>query len=493
MIYKIVSKVLANRLKGVLPEVVNDAQSAFVPRRQITDNVLVAFEVMHCINQRRKGKEGLMAIKLDMSKAYDRVEWGFLEAMMRRMGFKDRWISLMMMCVTTVSYSVLINGEPKGKITPTRGLRQGDLISPYLFLLCAEGLSAMLRRDESGKNLKGISVCRGAPRVSHLLFADDCIFFYKASTEEGLKVTKILEDYERESEQKLNKEKTSLFFSKNTKVEVQEVVKDMFGAQIILQHEKYLGLPPLVGRGKKKAFNRIKAQVGRKIASWKGKLLSPARQEILIKAVAQATPTYTMNCFKIPDSLCSELNSLIRNFWWGQRDKERKLAWIAWENMCKPKADEGMGFKDLRAFNLALLAKQGWRLIQNPGSLTHRVLKAKYFPESNFMEAQIGKKPLYTWRSLMEGINVLDRGLHWSIGNGQSVRIWGDRWLPTQNSFKVTNPRPQVFEGNTVDSLLDREGGGWDKNLMCSVFLPYEVDTILSIPISNTFPEDALA
>ena len=271
------------------------------------------------------------------------------------------------------------------------------------------------------------------------------------------------------------------------------MVKDMFGAQIILQHEKYLGLPPLVGRGKKKAFNRIKAQVGRKIASWKGKLLSPARQEILIKAVAQATPTYTMNCFKIPDSLCSELNSLIRNFWWGQRDKERKLAWIAWENMCKPKADEGMGFKDLRAFNLALLAKQGWRLIQNPGSLTHRVLKAKYFPESNFMEAQIGKKPLYTWRSLMEGINVLDRGLHWSIGNGQSVRIWGDRWLPTQNSFKVTNPRPQVFEGNTVDSLLDREGGGWDKNLMCSVFLPYEVDTILSIPISNTFPEDALA
>ena len=158
-----------------------------------------------------------MAIKLDMSKAYDRVEWSFLEAMMRRMGFKDRWISLMMMCVTTVSYSMLINGEPKGKITPTRGLRQGDPISPYLFLLCAEGLSAMLRREEFGENWRGISVGRGAPRVSHLLFVDDCIVFCKASTEEGGKVIKILEDYERESEQKLNREKTSLFFSKKKK------------------------------------------------------------------------------------------------------------------------------------------------------------------------------------------------------------------------------------------------------------------------------------
>ena len=154
---------------------------------------------MHCINQRRKGKEGLMAIKLDISKAYDRVEWGYLEAMMRRMGFRERWISLMMMCVTTISFSVLINGQPKGRIVPTRGLRQGDPISPYLFLLCAEGLSAMLQRKGSGEAVSGVQICRRAPRISHLLFADDCSVFGKASLEEGLKVTKILEDYERES------------------------------------------------------------------------------------------------------------------------------------------------------------------------------------------------------------------------------------------------------------------------------------------------------
>ena len=213
---------------------------------------------MHCINQRKKGKEALMAIKLVMSKAYDRVEWVYLEAMMRKMGFHEKWISLIMMCVTIVSYFVLINGEPKGKIIPTRDLRQGDPISPYLFLLCAEGLSAMLKREERVGHIKGVVVSRGALRISHLLFTDDNIVFCRAIVKECDRVIKVLEDYEGDSGQKLNKAKTSLFFSKNTNREVQEQIKEKFGAQIVQHHEKYLGLPPLMKKSKRKAFNRIK-------------------------------------------------------------------------------------------------------------------------------------------------------------------------------------------------------------------------------------------
>ena len=326
VIYKIMSKILANRLKRILPVVIDESQSAFVPGRLITDNVLVAFETMHCINQRKKGKEALMAINLDMSKAYDRVEWAYLEAMMRKMGFHEKWISLIMMCVNMVSFSVLINNEPKGKIIPTKGLHQGDPISPYLFILCAEGLSAMLKREERVGHIKGVAVSRGAPRISHLLFADDSIVFCRATVEECGRVIKVLEDYERDFGQKLNKEKTSFFFSKNTNREVQKQIKEKFGAQIVQHHEKYLGLPPLVGKSIRKAFNRIKDLVGRKIAGWKGRLLSNAGREILIKAVAQATPTYTMSCFKIPDSLCTDLNSMMSKFWWGQKDREKKLA-----------------------------------------------------------------------------------------------------------------------------------------------------------------------
>ena len=161
--------------------------------------MIVAFKTMHSIDQRRRGKQDLMVTKLDISKAYNRVEWAFLDAMMRKLGFAELWINLIMMCVTMATYSVLINGEPRGRISPSRGLCQGDPISLYLFLLCSEGLSAMLKREEAKGRIKGVSVCRDAPQVSHLLFANDSIIFCRASVGEGQRVMKVLANYEQES------------------------------------------------------------------------------------------------------------------------------------------------------------------------------------------------------------------------------------------------------------------------------------------------------
>ena len=145
--YKLASKAVANRLKLVLQDIVCENQSAFVAERLITDNVLVAHELMHHINRKKKGKCGEMALKLDMSKACDRVEWDCLRQIMAKLGFHENWIRLVMRCVSSVTYAVRINGKPCGQITPTRGLRQGDPLSPYLFLICAEGLFALLHKS----------------------------------------------------------------------------------------------------------------------------------------------------------------------------------------------------------------------------------------------------------------------------------------------------------------------------------------------------------
>jgi hypothetical protein len=144
VLYKIIAKVLANKLKRVLPGIISPQQSAFVLGRLISDNVIVAYEVLHTMHTRIRGKMGFMEIKLDMSKAYNRVEWGFLEAIMRRLRFVELWIELIMKCVSLVSYSMLVNGIPQDSFRPTRGIRQGDPLSPYLFLLCAEGLRSLL-------------------------------------------------------------------------------------------------------------------------------------------------------------------------------------------------------------------------------------------------------------------------------------------------------------------------------------------------------------
>ncbi|KAL0423118.1 UNVERIFIED_CONTAM: putative mitochondrial protein [Sesamum radiatum] len=416
---------IANRLKPLLDHIISPSQSAFVPGRLITDNVLVAFELNHSLKNKRRGKEGYVAVKLDMGKAYDGIKWVFLENMLSKLGFHNRVGSLIMLCVRSVTYSFILNGTQFGFVKPERGIRQGDPLSPYLFILCAEGFSCLLQAKEHNGDIRGVAVARRAPKVSHLLFADDTLIFCQATKEAMRCIRGILEKYERASGQLINLDKSSIFFSNNTTHEDRMEMATLLGVRIDSMPAKYLGLPYFFGRNKEELFSYVRTRVWQRVSGWKEKMLSQAGNEILIKSIVQSIPSYCMSCFKLPDSLLREIESIAANFFWSNTERN-KIHWVAWDKMCMSKKEGGLGFRKMQTFNVAMLAKQGWHIMSNPDLLISRILKARYYRDNDFLHAKIGYNPSFAWRSILAARYIISKGIRWRVGDGQSIRVWSD-------------------------------------------------------------------
>lgn len=148
--------------------------------------------------------------------------------------------------------------------------------------------------------------------------------------------------------------------------------------------------------------------------------------------IAQAIPTYVMNCFQIPVNVCDKMRRPISNFWWGMEEGRKKLHWKSWDWLSSPKYLGGMGFRDMHLFNQAMLAKQCWRLLLEPLSLCHRVLKGRYFPDGDFWSSKCPRAASFTWRSIMHGKELLQKGLIWRVGDGKQISIIRDNWVPEQ-------------------------------------------------------------
>ncbi|KAL0370676.1 UNVERIFIED_CONTAM: putative mitochondrial protein [Sesamum angustifolium] len=272
-----------------------------------------------------EGVMRVMSIKLDMSKAYNRIEWKYLEGILSKLGFHYEVVSLIMRCVSSVSYSFLLNESQFGFLSPGMGIRQ--------------------------------------------------------------------------------------VFGSNTPQDTRNGLASALGIRIDARPTKYLGLPFLIGRNKREIFSIIRERVWQRIGGWKEKLLS-------------------------------------------QGDK-KKIHWISWDKMCRTKKDGGMGFRKLHAFNLAMLAKQGWRILNNPDLLVSQILKARYFLNDEFLNVKKRSNISFTWRSILDARPVIERGVQWRIGDGRKVRAWKDPWIP-RLLFQLL---PVNLEGKSRRAAHQRQGG----------------------------------
>lgn len=473
--YKTISKLLSRRLQAILQSLISETQSAFVPKRAISDNVIITHEVLHYLKNSKAEKQLSMAIKTDMFKAYDRLEWVFIRRVLERMGFHPKFISLIMECITTVSYTFIINGATRGFVKPGRGIRHGDSLSSYLFILCSEVLTGLCASAQKKGLMKGISIATHCPVLDHFLFADDTMFFCRANKKNAESLKSLLSTYETVSGQLINKQKSSIFFSKRTTQETRNLMKATLGIVKEGGMGKYLGFPELFGRRKKDLFASIVDRIQQRAASWSSKFLSTAGKMIMVKSVLSPMSSHTMSCFKLPQSICLNIQSTLTRFWWDSEPGKKKVSWISWDKMAKPKRKRGLGFKDVFSFNDALLAKIGWRILKNPTCLLARCLLGKYCKNTSFLDCKVSPSSSHGWRSVLIGRDLLSKQLGWMVGTGESISVWEDSWLSNCEQLKPYGPAPEHLQHLKVSNLLKQGTCEWDLEKVEGI-LPFHKD-----------------
>ena len=314
-LYKLVAKVLANRLKKVIDKVVSHDQNAFVKGRQILDASLIANEVID--SWKKKGDKGVIC-KLDIEKAYDSINWNLLLKVMEKMGFGAKWLRWVWWCISTAKFSVMVNGSPAGFFSSSKGLRQGDPLSPYLFVMGMEVLSVLIRRAMEGGFISGCKIQRNRGRavhIAHLLFADDTIVFCEAKKEYLTNLSWILFWFEAASGLKINLAKSEVIPVGEVQ-RIEELAVEL-GCRVGKLPSVYLGLPLGVPNKAAYGWDGIEEKMRRRLALWKSQYISKGGRITLIKSTMGSMPVYQMSLFRMPMSVARRLEKLQREFLWG--------------------------------------------------------------------------------------------------------------------------------------------------------------------------------
>lgn len=299
-----------------------------------------------------------MVLKIDLEKAYDRLEWGFIRDTLDKAGFSSIWCRHIMNCVESSRMAILWNGEPMEWFRPTRGIRQGDAMSPFLFALCIERLSHIIGKSVLDGRWKGIQVTRNSLIISHLLFADDMVLFSEVNMEQINVIKDFLENFSKLSGQRVNFHKSSIFFSPHVEEDRAMAITSAACIPRVTDLGKYLGTPSVHGRIKASLFEPMIEGIYSRLNGWKTNQLSMAGRVVIAQSVLCSIP-FVMQTIAIPKGVCEEIEKIVRRFIWGG------MHLVKWDKVTRPKSEGGLGIRNIESMNLALLAKLGWRLLTN--------------------------------------------------------------------------------------------------------------------------------
>ncbi|GJU19060.1 RNA-directed DNA polymerase, eukaryota [Tanacetum coccineum] len=447
-LYKVITKILATRLSSVISSLISDVQSAFLPNRQILDGPFILSELLSWCKFKYNQA---MVFKVDFAKAYDSIRWDYLDDVLNSFGFGSKWRSWIRGSLISGKASILVNGSPTSEFQFHRGLKQGDPLAPFLFILIMESLHLSFSRAVEAGIFTGIEI-GSSLTISHLFYADDAVFIGEWSHNNLKGIMNILRCFSLLSGLSINVKKSQLLGIGISDSIVSEAAKSL-GCSIMKTPFKYLGIPVGGNMSLIKAWDESIVKLKRRLSKWKLKTLSIGGRLTLLKSVLGSTPIYNMSLFKVPKSVLHSMESLRRNFFNGIQEGDKKIAWVKWPMVLASKKHGGLRVSSFYALNRGLLFKWVWRYISQDNSLWARVISALHGSSSQVLSASFSS----LWKSILNEVKSLkaqgvDLISHCKIrvGNGMNTSFWNDCWI---GDSMLKHLFPRLFALETIKDI----------------------------------------
>ncbi|GKA39338.1 RNA-directed DNA polymerase, eukaryota [Tanacetum coccineum] len=451
--YKVITKILATRLSVVISDLISDVQTAFLPNRQILDGPFIINELLARCHHK---KQRAMVFKVDFAKAYDSIRWDYLEDVLHSFGFGSKWRSWIRGCLNSGMASILVNGSPTSEFQFHRGLKQGDPLAPYLFILVMESLHLSFTRVIEAGIFTGVRI-DPSTMISHLFYADDVVFIGEWSQDNLKGIMHSLRCFSLLSGLSINIKKSHLLGVGIPASYVNEAASSI-GCSVMKAPFKYLGVMVGGNASLVKAWDDTINKLKMRLSKWKLKTLSIGGRLTLLKSVLGSTPIYNMSLYKVPKTVLNSMEAIRRNFFNGTQDDERKITWVKWTKVLASKKQGGLGVSSFYALNRALLVKWVWRFLSRDNSLWARIIHAIHGLNGQELSASHSS----TWSSIVKEINILKtQGIdiisHCKIrvGNGRSTSFWNDLWIG-DSCFRYKFPRLYALDINKECTVADK-------------------------------------